>query len=146
MSSYLMRRELLDDPLGRGYAGMSDAAVLADITDVTLRPLADIETLASAEIYEVVIRAEYQALAPAEKTELQIILGLGDSVQVGAASKARAALAGMFGPGTATRAALMALVTNLTQSRAAELGITNERTLSVQGVAAARLPDQPSGG
>ncbi|KKN04068.1 hypothetical protein LCGC14_1101350 [marine sediment metagenome] len=143
MSSFKLRQELLTDPLGRGYAGMTDAAVLADLIDASLRAMADVDTLAGAEIYEVIHRAEFIGLSNAEEAELTIILGLGESIKVGSGSKARTALAGMFGAGTQTRTDLLALVTNRTQSRAQELGIDTPRLMTVTAIAAARLPNQP---
>ncbi len=144
MSSYKLRRELFDDPLTIGYAGMTDAQALASITDVGTRNKPNRDTLTSADIYNVIVRSEYQALSPAEKAELGIILGLGDSIDVSATSKARAALAGMFAAGSDTRPALLALITGLRQSRAVELGI-KQSVLSESGVAACRMPDQPDG-
>ena len=143
MSSARLRQELLNDPLGIGYAGMTDAAVLASLTDAAARSLENVEELTGAQIYEVIDRAEFIALSNAEESELTIILGLGDAIKVGPNSKARAALAGMFGAVTTTRAALLALVTNRTQSRAQELGIDTPRLMTVTAIAAARLPDQP---
>lgn len=144
MSSYKLRRELLDDPLALGYAGMTDVQALASITDDGTRNKPDRETLTSAEIYNVIVRSEYQALSPAEKAELGIILGLGDSINISATSKARTALAGMFDAASDTRPALLALITGLKQSRAVELGIKTS-VLDEDGIAACRLPDQPSG-
>jgi len=138
MSSYILRQELLNDPLGIGYAAMADAVVLASLTDNTARPLADRLTLSSSEIYEAVVRSEFNTLTAAEKQELQIILGLGETVDISAGSKARGALAGMFGGASVTALALLALVEGLTQSRANELGI-NEAKLTTTWIAAARI-------
>jgi len=138
MSSYILRQELLNDPLVIGYVGMTDAAVLASLTDVTARPLADRATLSGAEIYNVVVRSEYQVLSAAEKAEIGIIFGLGDNIDITGTSKARGALAGMFDAGSVTRPALLALIQGLTQSRAVELGI-KQSSLTVTGIAAARI-------
>ena len=144
MSSYKLRRELLDDPLAIGYAGMTNAQALASVMDESSRVKESPATLSSAEIYEVIDRAEYQGLNAMEKNELQIILGLGDNVSVGAGSKARAALEGMFASQPNTRASLLGLIDDLKQSRAQELGI-RASVLDEDGIAACRIPDQPAG-
>ena len=144
MSSYKLRRELLYDTLAIGYAGMTNAQALASVIDESLRPKASPATLSSAEIYEVIDRAEYLGLNAMEKSELQIILSLGDNVSIGVGSKARAALAGMFGASTKTRGSLLGLIDELTQSRAQELGI-RASVLDEDGIAACRIPDQPPG-
>jgi len=138
MSSYILRQELLNDPLVIGYSGMTDAVVLASLTDANLRPLADRGALTSAEIYNVIVRSEYQGLSAIEKEELGIILGLGSDIDIGASSKARGALAGMFNAGSGTRLALLALIEGRTQSRAVELGV-KQSSLTVTGIAAARI-------
>lgn len=126
MSVEKLRRELFDDPLAKDYVGMADDATrLASLVAVN-RPKPNIETLQSAEIYGVIERVEFNALVSSEKLELQILLGLGSGIDVTAGSKAYGALAGMFGPGTATRAALLALTQGLFQSRVEELGIRSD--------------------
>lgn len=130
-----LREELLIDPLGLNYAAMDDATAFASLTDASARPAPDRDTLSGAEIYEVVDRAEYAALSPGEQEELKVLLSLGDTIAVGENSKARAALAGMFGPASNTRAELLGLVTNRTRSRAQELGLGD---IDVDVIAAAR--------
>lgn len=138
MSAYKLRRELLDDPLGLGYAAMTDAEALASLTDDAARPAPDRESLLASEIYEVIVRSEYLAKTDAEKSELSLVLGLEGQIDVSSGSKARAALAAIFDAGSLTRTALLALVDNQTQSRAKELGI--QSTLLVEStIASARV-------
>lgn len=142
MSSYKLRRELLDDPLAVGYAGMTDAEVLTSITDTAGRPLADIESITSGDLYDAIDQSEYALLPDSAKDQIRLLLGLGSDVNVGPSSKARALLISLFPVATATRASLLALVTGRTQSRAAEIGI-NAASLTEQQITSGRLPDQP---
>ena len=144
MSSYKLRRELLDDPLTIGYAAMPDVQALTSLTNTTARSEADRLTLSGSEIFESIDRPEYLGLDAAEKQELQIILALGDTINISSGSKVRSALAGMFGGSSNTATALLALVEGRTQSRAQELGI-KQSVLNEDGIAACRLPDQPPG-
>lgn len=124
MSRYgALREELTNDPLAIGYSGMDDATAAASLNDETARPAPDRDSLSSAEIYNVIDRTEYLALTTAEQDELKVILGLGERVDITAGSKARGALAAMFDAASVTRAALLGLVENRTQSRAQELSL-----------------------
>ena len=143
MSSFKLRQELLRDPLGRGYAGMSDAQVLADITDTSTRSLQNRDSISSSELYEALDRSEYLALTPGQRAEVNILLGLGEIIIITASSKARGTLIALFDGASATRAALLAMVGNLTQSRLQELGIRPD--IDTDLIAAARLPDQAAG-
>ena len=143
MSSTKLRKELLDDPLGRDYAAMDDAAVLVNLTDAALRPVADRTSITSSELYEALVRADYIALQPAEQDEVKILLGLGETIIISAGSKARATLVAIFGSGSQTRTNLLGLIRDLTQSRAQELGLRAD--LAANHIAASRIPAQPSG-
>jgi hypothetical protein len=144
MSSTKLRRELLDDPLARDYAGMTDAAVLADITDDSTVAMPDLNFLSSAQIYDIIDRGEYDALDAAGQAEVALILGLSGPIDVSDGSQFRATMVALFPNGSTTRTAFLALVTNRTQARATELAITPS-ALTTAGVNACRLPDQPDG-
>ena len=60
-----------------------------------------------------------------------------------AAIPSRSRSTSVAGAATNARAALLALVTNRSQSRAQELGIDTPRLMRVTAIAGARLPDQP---
>ena len=133
-----LKAELTTDPLGRGYAGMTDAQAAASL--LAKDRSVDKTSMTAAEIYEAINRAEYVALVAAEKSEVNIVLGLGGDISVITGSKARAVLLQAFPGGSATRTALVAAVSRLV-SRAEEIfgGDVNYgfRT-AVEAVAAAR--------
>jgi len=113
--------EVRDDPLGRGYAGMTDAEVVADMNTAYRQSVAD--TLTASQVYEATVVSEFQALSDALKVYVRDILGLGGDIAVGPSSKARAVLIGAFGVGSTTITALAAaLVTSITRAAELELG------------------------
>jgi len=132
-----LKNELTNDPLARGYAGMTDAQVAASLLTKN-RPI-DKNTLTAAEIYEAINRAEYTALIAGEKTEVNIILSLGGDISVVTGSKARTALLAAFPGGTATRTALQVAVAQMI-SRADEIfeGLNYGFRTAEETVAAAR--------
>lgn len=115
-----LRDELLNDPLGRGYAGMSDQAAADDLN--TAYRTRQRETMDSAEIYENIDISEFQAKTDAQKVYVRDILGLGANVRIGASSKARMVMVSVFGGGSSTIANLADAATE-NISRAVELGI-----------------------
>lgn len=119
--SQALTTELTTDPLGRGYAAMSDAQA-ADSLNTANRTV-ERATLRAADIFEAVVLSEYNALAAAKKAQVDRVLNLaGGDIPVGANSKARAFLLDAFVAGSATRTALVAAVQHQV-SRAAELGL-----------------------
>jgi len=112
--------ELRDDPLSRGYSGMTDAEVAAALNVVDRTRKRD--TMTSAQIYEAIVTADFQALSDGAKVYVRDILGLWGDIAVGSGSKARAVLIAVFGIGSATIAALAAAL-NESISRASELGL-----------------------
>lgn len=130
-----LREELLNDPLSRGYAGMTDTAAHTDLTDTSLRPLPDLDILSGAQIYEALDRTEFLALTAGQQEEVKIILTLGDRIDISAGSKARATMLALFDAVSTTRANLLAIVQNRTTSRALELGLGD---ITVDDVTAAR--------
>lgn len=117
----VLQDELENDPLGRGYAQMSDAQA-ADSLNTPDRP-SERATMRATEIFEVIDLDEYSALTPDKKAEVNRVLDLsGDDIPIGPNSKARAFLFDAFPEGTKTHAALVeAAAINI--SRANELGI-----------------------
>ncbi len=133
MANAALVSELANDPLSRGYAGMSDAQA-AESLNTTNRTV-DRTTLRACEIFEAVVLTEYNALTAAKKTQVDRVLNLaGDDIPVGASSKARAFMLDAFGAGTSTRTALTAIVQKVA-SRAEELGLG---TVSHEQIAEAR--------
>jgi len=120
MDSVVLREEIDTDPLARGYATMLDAEVAADM-NLPYRTLVR-DTLSSAEIYEQLDITEFQGKTDAQKIYVRDLLGLGGSVQVGPASKARTVLMAIFGDSSVTISALAAIL-QVPISRATELGL-----------------------
>lgn len=116
-----LKTELQTDPQTMGYAPL-----IADGSDNQLAALlnaltgpgagaVDRDILPAYEIVDAVVQAEYDPLTAAQKQQLLLITGAGQ-VNI-RATNTRAALAAMFGPGTTTRANMLALQTR-TGSRA----------------------------
>ena len=120
MDSIVLWEEISTDPLARGYAAMADAEVAADM-NLLYRTLVR-GTLSSADIYEQIDVAEFQGKSDAQKVYVRDLLGLGDNVQVGPASKARTVLIAIFG-GTSVTISALAAILQVPISRATELGL-----------------------
>src|SRR3972149_1374860 len=117
----ILRNELVDDPLSRGYSGMSDDQAAADLDAVyrtRTRTYMD-----SAEIYEKTDSTEFQAKTDPQKVYIRDIWTLGENVDVRSGSKARNVYITIFGAGSATVQALAAAL-NVPISRAEELGLS----------------------
>lgn len=112
--------EINTDPLGRGYSGMTDEEVTADLN--TVYRTITIGLLDGAEVYEAIDVTEYQALTSENKAEVWNIVHLGPSIAVGVGTKARSRFISLFGGGSTTMGNLLARVTK-NVSRAEELGL-----------------------
>ena len=116
----ILRDELVNDPLGRGYAAMTNQQAADSLNAINRTRLRD--TLSSAEIYEALDVTEFQSKTAAQQVYVRDVLGLGDNVRVGASSKARTVMIGVFGAQSQTAANLLAVMTT-NISRATELGL-----------------------
>lgn len=114
----VLKTEITDDSLTRGYSGMTDKQV-ADSLNAENRTV-NVDTATSQELFEAVTTSDYGALDATEKGLLHAIISMGNILVNGTNTKA--ALLGMFGVGTDTRANLAALQTE-DISRAEELGL-----------------------
>lgn len=114
-----LKTELTTDPLGRGYASMSDAAC-ADSLNAVNRPGTAISLTGDDLMNKIIVWTEVEALTAAKRDTLAILLKAGN-LDLSAGSKAVAYLASLFGVGTSTRANFLA-ITAAPISRAAELG------------------------
>ena len=110
--------ELINDPLGRGYAGMSDIQA-ADSLNTPDRDVS-VDSVISEFVVAALVPSEVNALAVAQQRNLWGIIGAG-SVRTDD-PEVKAYFADLFGAGTTTRANLLALATQ-TISRAQELGL-----------------------
>lgn len=118
----LLKTELTDDPLARGYSGMTTAQKIASLNNVDRTLPVDI--VSGAQIYEAIDQGEFDALTDPDKDKVDRITGLGDRIVVADAGRARNTLLAVFAgaAGPVTRAALAVLKTRAV-SRAEELGI-----------------------
>ena len=117
-----LRDELLNDPLLRGYSGMTDAEVVASINNpdrVVTRA-----TVSGSEIFNVTDDGEYAALTDTQKSAWDALCAI-DTINT-SSGVAKAREAELFGAGTATRSNLVALRQS-TVSRAQELGLSRVR-------------------
>jgi len=121
-----LRSELSDDPLTKGYSGMSDQEAADDINDVNRT--VDRETVTSCQMQSEVVGTEHTALTQA-KRDVWISI-LCDSVSIDN-TNIRNQIKEIWGVGTATRSNLAALQTK-TVSRATELGIGKVKIGDVQ--------------
>lgn len=110
--------ELIGDPLGRGYAGMSDPQA-ADSLNTPNRDIA-VDSVASEFVVAALEAPEVAALTAAQQRTMWGIIGAG-TVRA-ADPDVKGVFADLFGPATATRANLLALSIQ-TVSRAEEIGI-----------------------
>lgn len=113
-----LKAELTVDPLGRGYSAMDDKAAAASLN--AINRTVNVESVTGQEVFEATTATDYAALSAAELQQFWGIIGMSEILVN--AQNTRAALLGMFGPGTDTRANLAALQTTLV-SRATELGL-----------------------
>ena len=122
-----LKTEVITDPLGRGYSGMSDREVANDL-NVVYRTKQR-KTLSGSEIFNVTDDVEYTALTDAQKVSWDALCAI-DSINTGG-GVAKAREAELFGAGTTTRANLIALKTE-DISRATELGLSEVKEGHVQ--------------
>lgn len=102
-----LKTELTTDPLGRGYSGMTDEEAATDLnTDYRAGGVA---TVGGGDVLNATDEAEFDALTDAQKDRWLALCGVEDiNVSSGVAKSLEADL---FGPGTATRTALLVLKT-----------------------------------
>lgn len=118
MDFVVLAQEINLDPLGRGYAGMTDAQAAISLNTVSRSRERGV--VPAHELIDATVPSEWAALSAAEKQRYQTLTGAGQ-VNVQSAN-VRSAFAAMFGAGTTTRANLAALQ-NEQVSRATELGL-----------------------
>lgn len=110
--------ELTNDPLTRGYAGMTDQQAADDLN--TLYRYAYVDTVSGWEIFNATDDTEYAALTIDQKASWDRLCAI-DQIDV-SNGVAKAKEAELFGPGTVTRTNLLNLK-RTPISRAQELDI-----------------------
>ncbi len=113
-----LKAELTNDPLSRGYAVMTDVEAAASLN--TKNRQVDPATVPTALILTGMVAAEWAALSADQKQYLGYVFSQ-DSIDIRNGSQVRATLLSMFDAQSATRAKIVALLTNLV-SRAEEIG------------------------
>lgn len=117
-----LRSELVGDPLGRGYAGMSDAAALTSLRTVNRTLPRD--TVPVYEVREAITLADWNGLTAAQREYLTMLFQ--SDVIYNKAGNIRTALGSIFA-GKTTLTNLQALQTRAV-SRLEELGIGLDTT------------------
>lgn len=120
MSIEKLKAEIEMDPLGLGYAGMSEIEIAASL-NAEARPGDKLKISRDDFINRILVWAEVEALSVAKRDTLRIMLQ-AENLDLEKDSKNVAYLGTLFGAASATRAAFKALK-NHSISRAAELGI-----------------------
>lgn len=125
--------ELSVDPLGRGYLAMSDDQVFSSLESVDRDNWV---LITGADIARSIDQSEFDVKTLSERTYVQMVTGIADSVPSEPGSVVRSGLIAVFGAGSATAANLLA-VANQQVSRAQELGLAGWLTRG--RIASARL-------
>ena len=118
MDYAILKEEIVSDPLGRGYSGMTPQQIADSLN--TINRTKSVQTVSGQDIFEAIVPTEFVALTADQKNLLYAIIGM-DTIRVNG-TNTRTALLSMFGVGTTTRANLAALQT-VPVSRAVELGL-----------------------
>ena len=110
--------EVINDPLGIGYAAMSDVQAANSLN--TVNRVVAVDSIEGQDVVAALVPGEVNDLTVAQQRNLWGVIGAGavrpDDTEV------KAFFAGLFGAATTTRANLIALA-NQTISRAQELGL-----------------------
>ena len=110
--------EVINDPLGIGYAAMSDVQAADSLN--TVNRVVTVDSIEGQDVVAALVPGEVNALSAAQQRNLWGVIGAGavrpDDAEV------KAFFGGLFGAATTTRANLIALA-NQTISRAQELGL-----------------------
>ncbi len=96
-----LKAELTDDPLGRGYSGMSDAEAATSLNTVNL--FRDRTTMTGSEVFNAFDAAEWSRLSNADTQQVWNVLHLGVLDPFGLEATV---LIGAFGSGSLTIVAL----------------------------------------
>lgn len=123
MAKAALITELRDDPLARGYAGMTATQAAISLNEKNrTRNRASIPV---SEVLDAIVWTEYDTLTATHKDRLGVILAR-DAINANS-TNVRAVFLAAFTNGSATRTALIALLAEPV-SRAAEIGMTEPVT------------------
>ena len=122
----ILADELTNDPEGRGYSDMDDAAAAVDLN--TVYRTINKTSMTASEILNAVDETEYLALTDAKKDRMWQLLAIGDLNPFGVEEQL---MIGIFGSGSTTITALAA-DRKTAVSRAQELGLRKLRVTDVK--------------
>lgn len=124
----VLRNELLADPIGLGYSGMTDLLAAAKLNALDTGRTQARTAVPVAEMFNAIVNADWPAVASLAESKLRALL----QMQTVDASNAniKVIIGAVFGAGTVTRTNLLAIGSQ-TVSRAVELGLGVITTLDV---------------
>ena len=125
MNYYVLNQELINDPLGRVYSGMSDQEAADDLNTIVRDR--NVASMSASEVLQNVDDAEYAALTDVKKDALWGLLGMAALNPWG---KEAGVMQDIFGASTTLTALQTARVE--TVSRAVELGLGSIRESDVE--------------
>jgi precorrin isomerase len=123
MGYEVLKAEIDGDPLGRGYAGMTDEQVAVDMNDVNTGRTRSV-TMTTHEIYEAIDNTEWSGLTADQKADIRDIFALDEVDPYG---RAQSVVIAIFGNPSDTLTALQAARPTNKISRAQELGLGRVR-------------------
>ena len=126
-----LKAEITTDPLGRGYAGMTDAQVVDSLN--VIDRTRDRTVIPAHEVFEAIALSDLKTLTPEDRQIVLGLLAMGDVNLKG--PNLRATFGSIFVVGMPSRANLVALQTEPV-SRADEIGIGDVKPGHVQYVRA----------
>lgn len=112
--------EIANDPLDRGYSGMTDQEVADDLNTAYREIIRS--NLSGSTIFNAIVPSEFMNLSVDMQRFVRDVFLLGDTVDVGPGTNARDVLLNAFGSGTTTRDNLVEAVTKHI-TRAEELNL-----------------------
>ena len=131
MDYQTLHDELINDPLGRGYSGMTDSEAADDLN--TVYRTITLERLDPADVYEAIDQADWTGLTTSEQSEITDILHIGtvNGLLATPGSRARTRFVAIFGGQSQTITNLLDIMTR-DISRGQELGIGYVKAGDVQ--------------
>lgn len=127
MTKALLQSEIVNDPLSRGYSGMTPEEIH---TSLHTKNRNNWVPVSSSQVFEALDPSEFRALTNAGEARTDRILGLGNDIQTAPGSNARVELISIFGS-TSVTISNLAVVANQQISRAEELGIVSVATVGI---------------
>lgn len=122
-----LRAELTDDPLGRGYTGMTDEQAATSLNSADRTRFR--QSIPNREIFAGLDLTEFKALSPEERAAFSLVMQM-DAIDA-TDPNTRSVLGAIFPAGSNTRTKMMT-VAQETISRGVELGLGTVRVGQVE--------------